>query len=86
MSAHAAGAGALMAGTSDWTPHQIKSAIMMSAVNATVVKKTDQHRPMRLIQALVVYASTGSKFAGLTTEQTTANVTANPILGGDPPH
>ncbi|MCO5194516.1 MAG: S8 family serine peptidase [Anaerolineae bacterium] len=85
-SPHAAGAGALMAEVHpDWTPHQIKSAIMMSAVNATVVKEDGSTPADAFDQGAGSVRVNKAAVAGLTLNETTANfIAANPILGGDP--
>ena len=85
-SPHNAGAGALMASLHpDWTPQEIKSALMMSSTTANTVKEngvtpTD---PFDLGAGRIDLDA--AKQAGLVMNETQANfLAADPDLGGDP--
>lgn len=85
-SPHNAGAGALMALLHpDWSPHQIRSALMMTATNENTVKEdgvtpTDPHD---LGAGRIDLAKAGG--AGLLLDESSFNFYyANPEMGGDP--
>ena len=85
-SPHNAGAVALMTAVHpDWSPPQIKSAMMTTAFNAGVLKEdsTTPADPFDLGSGRVNLAMAGA--AGLVLDETTANFqAANPVIGGDP--
>jgi hypothetical protein len=85
-SPHSAGAGALMAELHpDWSPHQIKSAIMMTATSDDV-RKEDGVTPADPFDmgAGSVRVSTAAA-SGLVMDESTANfIASDPADGGDP--
>ncbi|MBT8098976.1 MAG: S8 family serine peptidase, partial [Gammaproteobacteria bacterium] len=84
-SPHNAGAGALLAAATDWTPMEIKSALMLTSGNARTLKEdgvtpTDHFD----VGAGRIDVSRALK-TGLVMDETPLNMwLANPALGGDP--
>lgn len=85
-SPHNAGAGALMAALHpDWTPHEIKSALMTTAWTATVLKEDGSTPADPFDMGSGRLDLTKAAQAGLVLDETTANFeNANPADGGDP--
>ncbi len=85
-SPHNAGAGALMAKVTNWTPYEIRSAIMMTAKRTEDNFKDDGVTPADPFDVGAGRIDlSGSKFAGLVLDETPANfAAANPETGGDP--
>ncbi|MEQ8565221.1 MAG: S8 family serine peptidase [Deltaproteobacteria bacterium] len=85
-SPHNAGAGALLARTTNWTPYEIRSAMMMTAERAEFNKKEDGVTPADPFDVGAGRINLGlAKLAGLVLDETPANFTAaNPETGGDP--
>ncbi|GAB3272451.1 S8 family serine peptidase [Parahaliea aestuarii] len=85
-SPHHAGAGAIVSGARpDWTPHMVKSAIMMTSLNSGI-RKEDGVTPADAFDmgAGRVDLSRATE-VDLVLDETTENfVAANPDLGGDP--
>ncbi|MEM7676268.1 MAG: S8 family serine peptidase, partial [Myxococcota bacterium] len=85
-SPHNAGAGALIAGLTDWSPYEIRSALMMTAHKTNLNRKEDGATPAdpfdvgagRIDLARVLTS-------GLVLDETEANfIAADPAAGGDP--
>ncbi|WP_217639065.1 S8 family serine peptidase [Colwellia chukchiensis] len=85
-SPHNAGAGALMvAAHPDWTPTEIKSAIMMSAVTANTFKEDGATPTDAFDLGAGRIALSDADEVGLVMSETVSNfLAANPALGGDP--
>jgi hypothetical protein len=85
-SPHNAGVGALMSLLHpDWSPHQIRSAVMMTATNENTVKEdgTTPADPHDIGAGRIDLTKAGD--AGLLLDESTFNFrAANPDLGGDP--
>lgn len=84
-SPHTAGAGALMAQIHpDWTPQEIKSALMMTAVTDGVLKEDGATPANPFDRGSGRVALEAAAQAGLILDETHANfVAANPATGGD---
>ena len=84
-SPHNAGAGALVAGSTDWTPYQIQSALMMTAKTRKIYKEdgvTDAD-PFDVGAGRINLKKVLQ--AGLVLDETPENfLAANPANGGDP--
>ena len=85
-SPHNAGAGALVSLMHpDWSPHQIRSAIMMTATNANTVKEDGSTPTNPHDVGAGRIDLTMAPDSGLLLDESTANFWyANPDLGGDP--
>ena len=85
-SPHNAGAGALMAAAHpDWTPTEIKSAMMMSAVTANTFKEDGATPTDAFDLGAGRIELSAADEVGLVMSETVANfLAANPALGGDP--
>lgn len=84
-SPHNAGAGALVAGSTDWTPYEIKSAIMMTAKDKDIFKEDGVTKADAFDTGAGRIDLTKVLKAGLVLDETPANfLAADPALGGDP--
>ncbi|MEM7083137.1 MAG: S8 family serine peptidase [Pseudomonadota bacterium] len=85
-SPHNAGSGALMSAIHpSWTPHEIKSAIMMTAVNDGIRKEDGVTPTDPFDRGAGRIDLTKAALTALVMDETTANFTAaNPNAGGDP--
>lgn len=84
-SPHNAGAGALISGSTDWTPYEIKSALMMTSKN-TKLFKDDGVTPADPFDVGAGRLDlTRVLSAGLVLDETPENfLAADPAMGGDP--
>ncbi len=84
-SPHNAGAGALVAGSTDWTPYEIKSAIMLTSKDKNVFKEDGVTKADPFDTGAGRIDLTKVLQSGLVLDETPANfLAANPETGGDP--
>ncbi len=85
-SPHNAGAGALMSKVTDWSPYEIRSAIMMTSKRTELNFKEDGVTPADPFDVGAGRIDLSeSKFSGLVLDESPANfLAANPETGGDP--
>ncbi|UAA37943.1 S8 family serine peptidase [Paraneptunicella aestuarii] len=84
-SPHNAGAGALIAGSTDWSPYAIKSAIMMTSKGAGIFKEDGETHADAFDTGAGRINLKNVLNAGLILNETPENfLAANPALGGDP--
>lgn len=85
-SPHNAGAGALMSKVTNWSPYEIRSAIMMTSKRTELNFKEDGVTPADPFDLGAGRIDlSGAKFAGLVLDESPANfAAADPEIGGDP--